>query len=246
MHKKTAISHYKILSLCLAVIVMLNGALWFSVRHTQAQWGNVPPVPSHFSATLPALGDKQYAYRLLATFMQNLGDSGGRTTSLKDYNYERLGDWFMLGHSLDPYSNTLPSLAGYVFGGSQNPALLAPIVDYLEVAGAVMKPQKWRWWMQAIFLARHKMEDMERALNIADKLANRDEEGLPAFTRQMKAFILNNQGEKEAALTLMINLLKSEGENLHPAEVNAIKFYICEQILSDVERKTHELCEQVP
>ena len=233
---------FHILLIALIFCILINGAVWFSLRGVRAKWANVPPTPSAASAALSTLGDRQFAYRMTTLFLQNLGDTGGRVTNLREYNYIDLGKWFDLTFALDPYSNAAPTVAGYVYGANQNTSELGPIIDYLEKAGSVMKPQKWRWQLHAIFLARHRMKDYDRALDIANKLANRDEEGLPAFTKQAPAFVMNVKGDKQAALMMMTNLLKSEGEKLPPSEVNNIIAYICEQILSPEEAQMHDLC----
>jgi hypothetical protein len=233
------------LKILIAIIVVFNGLLWFSARYEQPIWTNVPPAPSMISALLPTLGDKQFAYRVITLSLQNFGYTGGRETNLKDYDYQELKNWMLLQHRLDPISNATPALAGFSFGANKNSEQLGHIVDYLELAGSVDHPQKWRWLAQATFIARHKMQDYDRAYELAQKLANMDARDMPAWTKQMPAFVLNNQGEKQAALGLMLELLKSEGEQMHPGDVNAIKAYICEQILSLEESATYPLCKGV-
>ena len=65
---------------------------------------------------------------------------------------------------------------------------------------------------------------------------------MPDWTRHMQVNVLNQQGEKEAALQLMLSILKDKSENLHPNEVNERIRYICEQILDPEEASTHSLC----
>jgi hypothetical protein len=227
----------------IVIALILNGALWFSVRYEQPRWTNIPPAPSMISAVMPALGDTQLAYRAITLSLQNFGYVGGRETNLKEYDYEALRGWLMLQHSLDPLSNATPTLAGFMFGANKDSDQLGPIVDYLELAGAVDAPQKWRWLVQAIFIARHKMQDYDRAYEIASKLAAINDPDMPAWTKQMRAFVRNNQGEKQAALGLMLELLNSEGETMHPSDINAIKGYVCEQISTPEEAQTYPLCQ---
>lgn len=237
------IAHNRTLNTLLALALLANCALWFSVRYVKPVWLNVPPPPSETSAIMSALGDPQFAYRSLGLSLQNLGDTGGRIINLSDYNYEELGRWFLLQHNLDPVSNFTPSLAAYFFGANRQSSDLGPIVDYLEQAGDVDAPQKWRWLAHAVFIARHKMKDYDRAYELAEKLAAMDRPDMPSWTKQMPAFVKNNQGEKEAAMALMLQLLETEKDTLHPSDVNAIVAYICEQILPPDEAKTYKLCQ---
>ena len=90
----------KILELLLVVAVLLNILTWFHGRFTSAKWLNVPSVPSHNASSVFALGDQQFSYRVIGNMLQNLGDTGGRSTALRDYDYERLSGWFFLADKL--------------------------------------------------------------------------------------------------------------------------------------------------
>ena len=124
----------KILKVSLAFAVLSNIAFWFYSRNMKAEWRNVPPVPSKISAVAPALGDAQFASRLISMMIQNLGSTGGRITPVKDYDFEKLGDWLILNYELDPYSDITPYMAGYYFGASQDPTKIRAIFEYLRVA----------------------------------------------------------------------------------------------------------------
>jgi hypothetical protein len=82
------------------------------------------------------------------------------------------------------------------------------------------------------------------ALKYAERLATlHDEYGaLPLWAKQMPAFVMSDKGDKDAALDLMINLIKDEGENVHPNEVNFMVYYICERILEPHEAQQFDLC----
>lgn len=229
---------------CFAVFLIANIALWSSVRTEKVIWRNVPPTPSVQGALWSSLGDKQLAYRTYGITIQNMGDTGGKITNLADYDYEALGKWLRLGHVLDPQSNFLPFLAGYFFGAiREHPEKLPPIIDYLELAAGDGRGNKWRFLGHAAFLARFKMNDMDRALELANKLAAFDRPDMPLWARQMPAFILTARGEKEAAYELMVTMLKSEAGSLHPNEVNATLDYICTRILSAQEAAQDALCK---
>ncbi len=234
---------YLMLTGFFALSIALNIALWSSVRTVRVEWRDVPPTPSVSAALWSSLGDRQLAYRSYGTMIQNMGYTGGTITSLKDYDYNALGLWFRLAHKLDPKSDFMPLLAGYAFGSLRgHPEKLPPIIDYLELAAGNGEGQKWRFMGQAAFLARFKMNDMDRALELARKLAAFKNPDMASWARQMPVFILNAQGEKEAAYAFMLNLLKTESHNLHPNEVNATLAYICEQILDEHEAAVEPLC----
>jgi hypothetical protein len=225
-----------------AFILALNVSLWLSVKSVRTEWGNVPPVPSKVGALWTALGDEQFAYRLYGLFIQNMGDTGGRVINLNEYNYEELAKWFNLQNELDQRSDFSPFLAGYFFGNVRDPEKLRPLVDYLEKASGNGEGQKWRFLAQAAFLARFKMKDQDRALELAYKLSSFENPKMAPWAKQMPAFILSSEGEKEAAFTLMVSLLETERENLHPNEVNAMLDFICTRTLDKDDARIQKIC----
>lgn len=230
--------------LVFAVLITLNITLWTGLRHEKIIWRNVPPTPGVSGALWTSLGDPQFSYRIYGITIQNMGDTGGKVINLADYDYEALGRWFFLEHTLDPESGFMPLLAGYFFGAIRgHPEKLPPVIDYLEVAAGDGKGEKWRFLAQAAFLARFKMHDLDRALELANKLASFKNPKMPLWARQMPVFVLTARGEKEAAYQLMINMLKTELASLHPSEVNATLDYICTRILSEKEAAEDPLCQ---
>ncbi len=229
------------------IFLIGNAGLWLVLRQTQAKWMNVPPVPGKNAVYASALGDGKFAYRSLGIMLQNLGDTGGRSTSLHEYDYDALGRWFFLMDSLDHRSNYLPYVAAYYYGALEGePDKLRNVVKYLHAVGLSIKNEKWRWLAHAVHLARFKMNDLNLSYSMAKELAAlADEPGadLPNWARQMPAFVLNQQGEKEAAYQLMLEILSSVGDKLHPNEINHTRGYICEQILTPEEAKDNPICQ---
>lgn len=224
--------------------LVLNAALWLGSRHVYPRWAAVPPAPGFGGAMVMTLGDASLSYRIGGLTMQSLGDGGGKSTALKDYDYASLGKWFHLLHQLDPASNHVPLVAAYYFGATSVPKDLAVVVDYLATIGQVPIGNKWRWLAQAIYLARYRMHDLPLALDLSYKLARMQPVGdrLPIWAQQMPAFILKEQGDKEAARAIAEGVLQG-GEKLHPAEVTYLKAYMVDTLgvpAEEVERMIQE------
>ncbi len=228
----------------------LNAAFWLGGRDIYAKWSGVPPVPGKSGAVMMTLGDPQFSFRFLALTLQNLGDTGGQTAAVKDYDFQKLGKWFWLLHDLDPASNHVPMLAAYYFSVTTDPANVAVLVDYLGTAGQSPVGEKWRWLAQAVFLARYRMKDLDRALELAYKLAQLEpvDGAMPIWARQMPAFILTAKGEKEGAEHIVLSLL-ANSRDLDPKEINFMKSFLVERLgLSekDVEALIKEKAVQGP
>ena len=226
--------------------VIANVTVWAYARDVQARWLNVPPVPSEAGAISAGLGDPQFAYRTIAIMLQNLGDTGGRTTRPKDYNFERLAGWFALVDKLDPHSNLVPSLAAFNYSNVKDPQKMQYLVEYLAHVGQNPEGNKWRWLAQAIYLLRFEMNDQEKALEYAHLLASFDYPDMPGWVHQMPAFIMTNMGKKEAAYALLLELLKTKAQDLHPNEVNHTRDYICTRILEESEAAKNPICQKIP
>ncbi len=231
--------------LALCVLIALNVSIWASVRDVQSRWLNVPPAPSHRAMSAAGLGDRQLAYRIASVTLQNLGNVGGRAERLQSYDYNNLKNWMLMTWQLDPISNYVPYLAAFYFGAVDDKEKLKRIVDYLELAGSGTEGQKWRWMAQAAYIARYKLNDMDRAYDLATKLAASPEKDLPDWARQMPAVILNVKGDREAAYALMLNVMKSGAATMPAQEMNFMRHYICDKILKPDEAKANSLCDDV-
>lgn len=225
--------------------VLANIALWFYGRDLRGSWQAVPPVPNQTSAHLMAFGDAQLAYRMVGIMLQNFGDTGGRSTPLREYDYEALTRWLRLADKLDPKSNFTPYLAAMYFGSVDEPSKLPPLLEYLSEVGQRPGGENWRWLAHASYLARFEMNDLELALKYARILAALPGD-LPAWTRQMPGFILNAQGNKEEALAVMMQILNSGVGKYHPNEINNTIYMICHRILDESEAAVHPLCNDAP
>jgi len=229
----------------LAFALVLQVALWVYARDIQARWANVPPVPSALGAAGMGLCDTQFAYRSLGIMIQNLGDTGGRTTHFNDYDYKALAGWFDVMDRLDPKSDFIPFLAGYYFGAVEIPEKAAFMSDYLARQGMRPEDQKWRWLARASFIARFGEKNPDKALALAKQLAAlHPKVDLPFWARQMPVFILEDRGQKEAALAMILETLKSEQASLPRSEMLAMVDVVCTRLLDKAEAETFPLCEE--
>lgn len=224
------------------VFLVLNISFWLLTNQLRPVWGNVPPVPTQRGAAMMALGDTQFSYRLTGLMLQNLGNIGGESKSLKEYDYDLLGKWFFLADRMDPVSNFVPTLAGLYFGATTNNKSLTPVIDYLAAVGQRPEKNKWRWLAHAVYLARFKQGDLNKALQLAEMLASLPRDDMPLWARQMPAFVMTAKGEKEAAYNLMIEYLKSEIDHMDPIEIRFMRDYICDRILTPDQASKNDLC----
>lgn len=191
------------------LIVLVLGSVFFVVNKRNEsilpRLEIVPDVPSINTVRLLSLGDEQFYFRILALQIQNSGDSFGRFTALRDYNFDALSRWFYLLDALDAKSNFIPSLAAYYYSNTQKVEDNTYIVDYLESHYDKDPINKWWWLGQAALISSYKLKDKNRALRIAFKLSNSPAK-LPRWAQQMPAIIYAEMGEKELAFNIMNDL----------------------------------------
>lgn len=231
------------LYLLLFVCIFALTGFWYGLRQIRNQWFVVPDPPSKFWSSVMAIGDEQLAYRVTGLTLQNLGDSGGQVTPLKDYDFGQLKKWFFLADDLDPRASYVPVLAAYYFSAVQDASLLPPLIDYLEVVGARPGGERWRWLGQAAYLSRFRINDYERSVVLANKLAAMDDPKMPSWTDQLPAFMLAAKGDREEAIAFTLAILKEGAETLPPQEVFVMSEFLCKRLLTTEERKQYTFCD---
>ena len=208
--------------------------LWTQTKHHTPNLAIVPDVPSKMAIKAISLGDEQFYFRTLAFQLQNAGDTFGRFTSLKEYDYNKLYHWFVLLDMLDSKSHFVPSLAGYYFSQTQNTPDVKYVAKYLEEHSERDLYNKWWWMGQAVYLANHKLEDKEWALRMAYKLASTPRDDIPIWTKQMPAFIHEQRGEEEQALHIISEILNN-ADKIDQGELNFMSYFVTERLKKLIE-----------
>ncbi len=207
----------------LMLALAAQGGFWWKTRSIIPEMTIVPDVPGEATVKALSLGDEQVFFRFLALNVQNAGDTFGRFTALYKYDFNRLYHWFNLLDTLDNQSNYVPSMATYYFSQTQHKPDVKYIVDYLENHAKGRVKDKWWWVVQAVYLSNHKLEDKDRALELANML--KDVKDIPLWAQQMPAFIHEQRGEMEEASAIIENILKSE-QQLKQGELNFMYFFL--------------------
>jgi hypothetical protein len=241
------INSFRLVSILLLLAFFTQVFLWSYTRHIQPSWINVPPPPSAIGAAGIGLGDKQLAYRAYGITMQSLGDKNVKSAALSDLNYVRLGKWFDVMDLLEPKSNFMPMMVAYYFASTNDLDQLDPVIEYLRRVGLrdAHMHKKWRWLVNAIFFAKHKQKDTDKALAMAYELSALADKGveLPIWAVNMPAMIKLEQGDKQSAYQMTIRILQDGAEDMHPNEVNFMIDYLCNRILDEAESVNHPVCQ---
>ena len=210
----------------LLVFVAAQITFWTRTHAIQPDFSIVPEVPGKETLQALTFGDNEFYFRIMAFQLQNSGDTFGRFTALRYYDFNKLYHWFMLLDELDAKSNMIPSMATYYFAQTQNTPDVRYIVDYLYAHSTKDVAHKWWWLMQSIYLASHKLEDMDLALKVAQPLQN---DAVPVWAREMTAVVHEKRGEMEDALKIM-ETIRDNVDNIPQQDLNYMTYFVKERL----------------
>lgn len=207
----------------------------------------VPPVPNKYAVEALSLGDKEFYFRVLAQGIENTGDTFGRFTALKNYDYARLYDWFKLLDSLDNKSKYVPSLAANYYSQTQNYKDTKYIVKYLDEYSSKDIDENWWFLWQATYIANFILNDHQWAMKLAYKLSKNNAVNAPFWTKEMPALIDARRGADCSALIFIKRLLQENESGVRKISANEMDFmhYFIKQRLENLKKKNFnpELCK---
>lgn len=222
--------------LLLIFFLVLQGGFWWHAHNLRPALNILPEVPGAAMVEALSLGDRQFLFRALALRLQHAGDTFGRFSPLRDYDYSRLFDWLTLLDTIDNTSDLMPTLAAYYYAQTQKTGDIRYIVEYLSAHAMHDPEKKWWWLVQAVYLANHKLHDKALALRVAAPLPKIA--AAPVWARQMPAFIHEQRGEVTEALAIMEGIRK-DADNLSDRELRFMRYFV-EERLGNLERKLDE------
>jgi hypothetical protein len=210
----------------LLLFVLLQFGYWGGTRNIKPDMGIVPDVPGKEALHALTFGDDEFYFRVLGFIIQNAGDTFGRFTSLRYYDFNKLYHWFNLLDELDHRSNMIPAMATYYFSQTQNTADVRYIVDYLYTHSTRDIGHKWWWLVQSIYLAMHKLNDMDLALKVSAPLVHKD---VPVWAQQMAAVVHEKRGEMDDALRIM-ETIRDNADHIPDADLKYMGYFIKERL----------------
>lgn len=223
----------RIIFICFILCVVCQIIFWKYTESIKPNLGIVPEVQTLGTIKALSFGDEQFYFRLKGLRLQNAGDTFGRFSPLKDYDYKKLTEWFKLLDNLDSKSNYIPSLAAYYYVMTQNTKDLIYIISYLEQYADRDPQTKWWWYYQAMSIANNIYKDKDLAIRLAVKLKNNSPDDAPLWTKQMLALLLADKGENCEAIKIITSIIEDyEGKDkkISNEELNFMKFFIEQKI----------------
>ncbi len=215
---------------------------WLQTEKVKPSVYIVPPLPSLASIKAFSFGDEQFYFRILALKIENAGDSFGRFSALKNYDYATLYQWFKILESLDNRSIYIPTLASSYFSQTQKKEDTRYIVQYLDEFASRDVDKYWWWMVQAFYIANSTLKDYPLALKLAYKLSENKNEEAPIWTKQLPAFVHTKLGEDCAAFLFINKILQDDQTGEHKIKVEDMEFmrHFIKQRLESLKKKNFD------
>jgi hypothetical protein len=158
-----------------------------------------------------ALGSEQLLGYLLAIRLQLHDNQVGQHFRYSLIDYEVLIDWLELISAISPHSEYAMLLASRIYSQTSDPNRLRQILAFIERHFDENPQLHWRRLAEASLLAKHKLHDLERALQMAEKIARQPASvQMPPWARDFQFLLLAELNEFESAIAIIQALLQSK------------------------------------
>lgn len=176
-------------------------------RSTATFFIPISPSPGQLQAL--SLGDPISLAQVVALFLQSTDRQDGSSAPLVRLDYERVEGWLDALLKLDPASGYALMLATHVYAQATDPAKQRRMLDFAYRAYRFDPNRRWRWLAHASLMARHRLNDLELALDYASTLSTGVDAGVPVWALQLRALLAEERGEYESARIYVGGLLAS-------------------------------------
>jgi hypothetical protein len=157
-----------------------------------------------------SLGEPESLAKLLMLWLQAFDHQPGLSIPFKDLDYDRVIAWLDLILELDPRAHYPLLSASRLYAEVPDDARRRKMLDFVYARFLQDPNRRWPWLAHAVFVAKHRIGDLELAMKYAHALRRHaTAAAVPAWARQMEFFILEDLGDVEGAKILLGGLLES-------------------------------------
>ncbi len=204
--------------LALLAVTLCVQIAWHALQSppvARAEALGVPmPAPALRAA---ALGEPIALAQFLTLYLQAFDNQPGISIPFQELDYGRVIRWLEAILDLDPGSQYPLLMASQLYGQVMDRAKQREMCDFVQARFERDPDRRWRWLAHCAIMAKHRLGDKALALSYADAIARKARHA-SNWARQMRIFILEDLGEREAATVLLGGLLAG-GEVTDPSEI---------------------------
>lgn len=204
-------------------------ALLAATLFLQIGWQAAQPNPSARAEALGApappavlrvlaLGEPIALAQLLTLYLQAFDNQPGVSIPFRELDYSRVTAWLETILALDAAGQYPLLMASQIYTQVPDPQKQRQMCEFVRGQFDRDPDRRWRWLAHCAVMAKHRLGDTRLALAYADAIT-RGARRASGWARQMRIFLLEDLGEREAATVLLGGLLAS-GEVTEPKEIH--------------------------
>jgi hypothetical protein len=175
-----------------------------------------PPAPTLLRAV--SLGEPIALAQLMTLYLQAFDNQPGVSIPFLQLDYARVMQWLDAILELDPAGQYPLLMASQLYSQVPDENKQRRMCDFVYRQFLRAPDLRWRWLAHCAIIIKHRLKDAQLALSYAEAIT-RDARHASGWARQMRIFLLEDMGEREAATVLLGGLLAG-GEVTDPAEVH--------------------------
>jgi hypothetical protein len=211
MRDERPLSHVSapVLALLVAGLALQIG-LHAAMPEPQAKAPDLLPPPPTTLLRLAALGEPIALAKLLMLQLQAFDYQSGSKVPYKDLDYTRVEAWLARILELDPAGQYPLLAASRLYAEVPDEARQRRMLDFVYQQYLLDPNRRWPWLAHATFLAKHRLNDMQLALQYAAALQKyTTAKDVPAWATTMEIFIREDLNELDTARVMIGGLLAS-------------------------------------
>ncbi|MBC7859125.1 MAG: hypothetical protein H7Z39_10185 [Burkholderiaceae bacterium] len=204
----------------LLALALAAQLLWHAAQPPAAiQMRALPAPPSLATLRLLSLGEPIALSKSMMLYLQSYDDQPGIKLALARLDYGAVQAWLARMLELDPRGQYPLLAASEVYAAVADPARVRQMLDFVHLRFQDDPDRRWPWLAHAALVARHRLHDLPLARRYAQDIRLRaNGADVPAWAREMEAFILEDMDELDSARLLIGALLRS-GQISDPHEL---------------------------
>jgi hypothetical protein len=228
--------------LLLVFLISFAGQLLYHHASRAQMAASYRPLDKPLSAAVYrsiSMGSEQLLGYLLAIQLQLHDSQAGQHFRYNLIDYDVLLDWLERISVVSANTEYPMLLASRIYSQTDDADRLRQILVFIERRFDENPQLHWRRLAEASLLAKHKLHDLERALQMAEKIARQPASvQMPQWARDFRFLLLAELNEFESAIAIIQALLKSkvlaDADEKRFLEVKLLEF---QQKLSDYQQK---------
>jgi hypothetical protein len=208
-------------ALCLALMLQIG---WrFAGPAPTARAEALPAPPPEQRMMLLAFGDPVLLAKLSMLWLQAFDNQPGVSLPFRELDYTRVAAWLDRILALDPRGQYPLLAATRLYGEVRDPPRQRLMLEFAYRHFLEDPNRRWQWVAHCVFIAKHRLEDLDLALKYARALTEHATgPEVPSWAKQMQIFVLEDMGEIESAKVLLGGLLE-EGAITDPNELRFLE-----------------------